>query len=64
MFHFIYATAKQFDKISIWQLYTSHSQKGGELPMKDIFVNLVAPIVVGIALALFDDWLDSRHNKK
>lgn len=30
----------------------------------DLLTSVVAPIVVGIALKLFDEWLDSRRNNK
>ncbi|MDY5351405.1 MAG: type I toxin-antitoxin system Fst family toxin [Lactobacillus johnsonii] len=30
--------------------------------LKDFLTSVVAPILVGIVLALFDHWLDDRHN--
>lgn len=35
--------------------------RGGEFTM-DIFTSIVAPILVGIVLALFDHWLNHRDN--
>ncbi|MGN1271777.1 MAG: type I toxin-antitoxin system Fst family toxin [Lactobacillus sp.] len=30
---------------------------------KDLFQAIIAPLVVGIVLALFNDWLDHRHDR-
>ncbi|WP_298493203.1 type I toxin-antitoxin system Fst family toxin [uncultured Lactobacillus sp.] len=32
--------------------------------MKDFLTSVVAPILVGIVLALFDHCLDDRHNNR
>lgn len=37
--------------------------KGGELLMlQNIFLNIVAPIIVGIVLKLFSEWLDKKDD--
>lgn len=39
--------------------------KGVESPMlREILTSVVAPIIVGIVVALFDDWLERRRNNK
>ncbi|MCR1916385.1 type I toxin-antitoxin system Fst family toxin [Lactobacillus taiwanensis] len=32
--------------------------------LKDFLTSVVAPILVGIVLALFGHWLDDRHNNR
>ncbi|WP_297949714.1 type I toxin-antitoxin system Fst family toxin [uncultured Lactobacillus sp.] len=32
--------------------------------LNTIFTAIVAPIIVGIVLALFDHWLDDRHHDR
>ncbi|MFR4968009.1 type I toxin-antitoxin system Fst family toxin [Lactobacillus kalixensis] len=31
---------------------------------KDLFQLIIAPLIVGIVLALFDQWLNDRHDRK
>lgn len=32
--------------------------------LREILTSVVAPIIVGIVVALFDDWLEHRRNNK